>query len=91
VTTNEPNSEKTRRYAILRAYGSDRLNRIIDRRIRDGGDLATIKGLTKAEREYCVMVLHASVHAGTMTAGERAAYHKARAWDRARLAHRRKQ
>ena len=52
-----------------------RLNRRINERIRTGHSLAT---LTKAEREYCCLVLHASEHAGQMTPNERDTYRKAR-------------
>ena len=67
------NSGKQRRHAILRTCGTDRLNRTFDRCIHTGRSL---KGLSKAEREFCVMALH--THAGTMTADERRDYCKAR-------------
>ena len=80
-------SRKARRRALLRMYGKDAVNSIVDRRIRTGRSL---EGLTKAERDYCVMVLRASSHAAEMTTSERAAYHKARAVYRALLARRRR-
>jgi len=76
------NSQKERAYAALHAFGTDRLNNIVDRRIRTGYSL---EGLSKAEREYCIMVLHASAHASELTPGERVIYHKARAAYRAML------
>jgi hypothetical protein len=78
-------NSQERAYATLRAFGTDRLSDIVDRRIRTGYSL---EGLTKAEREYCIMVLHASAHASELTPGERAVYHKARAAYRAMLASR---
>ena len=78
-----PRKEHTR--PILRAFGTDRLNRIADESINVGRSL---KGLTKTDREYCCMVLHAASHAGEMTLGERKAYHEALAAYRARLARR---
>jgi hypothetical protein len=83
----KPNSRKERRHAILRVFGTDRLNRAIDERIRTGRDL---EGLTKAKREYCALVLHASSHAGQMTADERREYRKALAAYRAMLARRKR-
>jgi hypothetical protein len=68
------NSYKGREYEILRAYGSDHLLSRIDQRIRTGRGF---DGLSKAEREYCLMVLAASEHANEMTAGERREYHQA--------------
>jgi len=79
------NSQKEQAYAALRAFGTDRLNNIVNRRIRTGYNL---EGLTKAEREYCVIVLHASAHASELTPDERAIYHKARAVYSAMLARR---
>ena len=79
------NSQKEQAYAALRAFGTDRLNNIVNRRIRTGYNL---EGLTKAEREYCVIVLHASAHASELTPDERAIYHKARAAYSAMLARR---
>jgi len=76
---------KEHRRAIRRACATDRLNRVIDRRIRTGRSL---EGLTKTDREYCYLVLHASSHAGEMTLGERNAYREALATYRALLARR---
>jgi hypothetical protein len=68
------NSRKVREYEILRAYGSEHLLSRIDERIRTGRGFDR---LTKAEREYCLMVLAASEHANEMTADERREYYQA--------------
>ena len=82
--------QNARRERLLRAFGTDRLNRIIDDRISNGPTLTSFKSLSQAEREYCCLVLHASEHAGTMSATERRLYREARRSYRAMLPPRRR-
>jgi hypothetical protein len=80
-------SEKER---ILRAFASERMNRIVDDRIHSGSDLTNAQSLYRSERVFALMILRASPHAGQMTPGERRFYRQARAAYRAMLTRRKR-